>query len=252
MLNMVPIGIIAQAAGVAAVPIQAGRAAKSDWSGLAGTTQRAIRATLVISAGATAGVYAVARPAIRIVYQWGRFSVEDTALVASLLAVYCLSIPAWGAQQVAARSFYARRRMWLPVGWGTLVTVLAIPLHLWLFRAFDLPGLAWASVISISMYATILYVRWRQTDGELAPATSSLWRLVPGALLAAVAGRLVASALSGELALGPSLLGLVGAALITASVYLLICLALRVPEVSAIMGRLPGARPQSSGRDRSG
>jgi putative peptidoglycan lipid II flippase len=252
MLNMVPIGIIAQAAGVAAFPFLAGLAAKSDWSGLAGTTQRAIRATLVISAGATAVVYAVARPAIRIVYQWGRFSVEDTALVASLLAVYCLSIPAWGAQQVAARSFYARRRMWLPVGWGTLVTVLAIPLHLWLFRAFDLPGLAWASVISISMYATILYVRWRQTDGELAPATSSLWRLVPGALLAAVAGRLVASALSGELALGPSLLGLVGAALITASVYLLICLALRVPEVRAIMGRLPGARPQSSGRDRSG
>jgi putative peptidoglycan lipid II flippase len=252
MLNMVPIGIIAQAAGVAAFPFLAGLAARSDWSALADTTQRALRYTMVISAGALAVVYAVSRPAIRIVYQWGRFSVEDTALVASLLAVYCLSIPAWGAQQVTARTFYARRRMWLPVGWGTLVTVLAVPLHLWLFRVLDLPGLAWASVISISTYALILFIRWRQTDGSLAPAEPSLWRLVPGVIGAAVAGRLVAGAISGELDLWPALLALVGAALVTAIVYLLICLAMRVPEAKALVRRVPGLRPQASGPDGSG
>jgi putative peptidoglycan lipid II flippase len=252
MLNMVPIGIIAQAAGVAAFPFLASLAARADWPALAGTTQRALRATLVISAGATAVVYAVARPAIRVVYQWGRFSGEDTALVASLLAVYCLSIPAWGAQQVTARSFYARRRMWLPVGWGTLVAVVAIPLHLLLFRRLDLPGLAWASVISISSYALILFIAWRRTDGSLAPATSSLWRLVPGVIGAAVLGRMVSSALSGDLDLGPALVGLAGAALATAAVFVVICFAFRVPEVRALMSRVPGFRSQASGRDGSG
>jgi putative peptidoglycan lipid II flippase len=251
MLNMVPIGLIAQAAGVAAFPFLAGLAARADWPALAQTTQRALRATIVISAGAAAVVYAVSRPAIRIVYQWGKFSVEDTALVASLLAVYCLSIPAWGSQQVTARSFYARRRMWLPVGWGTLVTALAIPLHLWLFQKLDLPGLAWASVISISAYAMILYVRWRQTDGALTATTSSLWRVVPAALAAAGVGRVVASAISGELDLAASLAALAGAAFVTALVFVLVCLVLQVPEARALLQAMR-RRGQSSGREGSG
>ena len=127
--------------------------------------------------------------------------------------------------------------------------MLAIPLNLWLFRSLDLPGLAWASVISISAYAVILYVRWRQIDGGLAPATSSLWRLVPGLVAAAVVGRLVAGVISRDLDLGPALLGVAGAALVTALVYLLICFALRVPEVTALVRRLPGFRPQSSERE---
>ena len=38
-------------------------------------------------------------------------------------------------------------------------------------------------------------------------------------------------------------------ALVTALVYLLICFALRVPEVTALVRRLPGFRPQSSERE---
>ena len=51
-------------------------------------------------------------------------------MVAGLLAIFALSIPAWGIHQIIARWFYAHRRMWLPVLIGTGATAVAIPVTL--------------------------------------------------------------------------------------------------------------------------
>ena len=166
---MVPVGMVAQAAGVAAFPFLASLAASGRRSELVETTLRTARMTLFLGTGAAAAVLAVGAPGVRLVFQWGAFGSTDSATVAQLLAVYALAIPAWGVHQVVSRSFYAERRMWPPVVIGTLAAAAAIPLSLGLVSARGAKGLVWASVISVGVYTvalTLFWLRGQDTGGR--------------------------------------------------------------------------------------
>ena len=67
-LNMVPVGVIAQAAGVAAFPFLARLAAGGDFEGLSRTTGRAARNTVFVAAAAMAALVVVARPLVSLLY----------------------------------------------------------------------------------------------------------------------------------------------------------------------------------------
>lgn len=200
MLNMLPVGLIAQAAGVASFPFMARLAARGATTEVDGISLRAARSAGVFGVGAMALVIAAAQPAVRVVYQWGRFGGADVATVTLLLTIFALSIPAWGIHQVLARWFYAHRRMWMPVGVGTAVTVLAVPLTIALGSRFGTTGVAAASSLVIWIYTLTLASRW--TTGS---ADRSLRRLlgpiIPALAIAAPAaagGRLVVDALGGS------------------------------------------------------
>ena len=72
-LNMVPVGVIAQAAGVAAFPFLAGLAAEGKLGELATTVRRSVRGALAIGALAGGLVVALSDPIVRIAYQYGQF-----------------------------------------------------------------------------------------------------------------------------------------------------------------------------------
>ncbi len=193
VLNMVPVGMVAQAAGVAAFPFLASLAAAGRRSELAETTLRTARMTLFLGTGAAAAVLAVGEPGVRLVFQWGAFSSADSAMVSQLLAIYALVIPAWGLHQVIARSFYAERRMWPPVIIGTLAAAIAVPLSLGLVSVWDAEGLVWASVISMAAYTVGLTFFWlRGQDAGGKGLASGLARSVVAGGVAAGAGWLVA------------------------------------------------------------
>ena len=189
VLNMVPVGMVAQAAGVAAFPFLASLAAAGRSKQLTETTLRTARMTLFLGTVAAAAVIAVGSPGVRLVFQWGAFNTADSAVVAQLLAVYALAIPAWGIHQVIARSFYAERRMWPPVLIGTAAAAAAVLLALLMVAAWGAGGLVWASVISMAAYSvtlTLYWVRGRGTDGRR--LAMSLGRSVAAGMAAAGAG----------------------------------------------------------------
>ena len=140
-LNMVPVGVIAQAAGVAAFPFLASLAARGANEELTATTARAARKTLFVAGLATAGLVVLAKPAVNLIYRYGEFSSQDAELVAGLLTIYAFSIPAWGMHQLLVRHFYAKRKMWTPVVIGTLFTLIAIPTWLTLNDRMGVEGL---------------------------------------------------------------------------------------------------------------
>jgi putative peptidoglycan lipid II flippase len=199
-LNMVPVGVIAQAAGVAAFPFLAGLYARGAGDELIETTGRAARKTIFVAAAATAGLVVLARPLVRLVFQYGEFGGEDADLVATLLAIYAFSIPAWGLHQLLARQFYAKRKMWTPVIVGTLFAVVAIPTWLGLYSVMGVEGFAVASTLVMIGYALGLLVAWGYDSGwgpvrSLAPV---FLRSMLSAGVAAGLGWLVADAMVGE------------------------------------------------------
>jgi putative peptidoglycan lipid II flippase len=239
-LNMVPIGVIAQAAGVAAYPFLARLAAKEDHDGLVATTGRAARNTVFIAFGATAALIVLARPLVRLLYQHGEFTAEDSALVASLLTIYAFSIPAWGLHQILSRHFYAKRKMWTPVLIGTAFSLIAIPSWLGLYSVFGVEGFALASTLVVTGYAIGMLVAWGYDAGWAA-----VRRLVPSlirGLVAATAATLISlplvNALFAEeltfwMGLGAALVG----GLTTLAAFLGVARLLRSPELREITRR---------------
>jgi putative peptidoglycan lipid II flippase len=236
-LNMVPVGVIAQAAGVAAYPFLARLAARGDEDGLVATTGRAARNTIFIAAAATAALVVLARPLVRLLFQYGAFSAEDSALVASLLTIYAFSIPAWGLHQILSRHFYAKRKMWTPVLIGTAFSLVAIPTWLGLYSTFGVEGFALASTLVMTGYAIGMLVAWGFDAGwdavrQLAPS------LIRGLVAAGVAvlvslplvNTLFADDLSFWTGLGAAVLG----GLTTLATFLGVALVLRSPELYEI------------------
>jgi putative peptidoglycan lipid II flippase len=157
-LMMLPVGVIAQAAGVAAYPYLAGLAARGDDAGLRQTVDRSIRTALVISVPVTLIVVMLADVWVRLALQWGAFSAADTAIVAPLLALYAVVTPFWVVHQVVTRAFYARRQMWTPVVVGTAVTLLTIPALV--VVAGDGAGIAGISAAAVAIYGMAIAVVW--------------------------------------------------------------------------------------------
>jgi putative peptidoglycan lipid II flippase len=240
-LNMVPVGVIAQAAGVAAFPFLARLAAGEDADGLTRATGRAARNTLFVAAAATAALVVLARPLVRLIYQYGKFSAQDTELVASLLIIFAFSIPAWGLHQILSRHFYAKRKMWTVVLIGTVGTLVAIPVWLGLYSAMGVEGFALASTLVMSAYALALLVAWGRDSGW-EPVRLLVPSLLRGLLAAAVAALItypLVQALfgDGELSLIRGLASTGVGGLTVGAAFLGVSYLLRAPELSELRRR---------------
>ncbi len=204
----VPIGIIAQAAGVAAYPFLARLAAEDRMEALNDNLGRALRYVVVLSLGAAAGLAALSLPIVRVLYERGLFDAADTTGTAAALVFFGVGVPAWGAQQVLVRGFYARRDMWTPVVVGTAATIAALPLYWVLFEALDIRGLALASTAAITAYTGVLAAIWYARTGweHLTPVLASAARAIPLAVLGGAAawgaGELVRRLIGGGSLLG--------------------------------------------------
>jgi putative peptidoglycan lipid II flippase len=240
-INMVPVGVIAQAAGVAAFPFLAGLYARGAHDELVETTGRAARKTIFVAAAATAGLVVLARPVVRLLYQYGALTAADADLVATLLVIYAFSIPAWGLHQILARHFYAKRKMWTPVLVGTLFTLIAIPVWLGLYDLMGVEGFALASTLVMIGYALGLLVAWGYDSGwapvrRLAP---SFFRSMLSAGVAAGLGWLMADAMLGDGAISWLSAVWVGlaAGITTLAAFLGTSWALRSPEMREVLRR---------------
>lgn len=184
---LVPVGVIAQAAGVAAYPFLARLAAEGKHREMAAAVGRAVRFVIVLSLAAAAGLIAMSIPIIRTLYERGSFEPMDTIATAGTVVFFAIGVPMWGIQQILARGFYAREEMWAPVTIGTAATVAAVPVYWYLNDAMGVDGLALASSLSITLYTIGLGVVWYRRT-----ATTELWPVVK-----TFAGNLPVAALAG-------------------------------------------------------
>jgi putative peptidoglycan lipid II flippase len=237
-LNMVPVGVIAQAVGVAAFPFLAGLAAEGRLGDLRSTVKRSVRGALAVGALAGGLVIALADPIVRIAYQYGRFDASATDFVGGLLFFYAFSIPFWAAHQVYTRSFYALRKMWTPVIAGSIITAFAIP-TLWYFvNRNGAEGVAGASSLTIAVYTVTIAVLWHvrvsPEDGwEMGRFAFKVAAVAAGAAACAVlAGVLVEPA---DLA---DVVGLIVQAVVGTAVYVAGARLLGIHEVAAFLQRV--------------
>ena len=200
---MVPIGVIAQAAAVAAYPTLARLFAEGRRADLLGTVDKALKHVMVFSVAAAGFVAALALPITRILYERGAFDERATDAVSAALFVYAFGIPVWGALQILTRAFYARRQMWTPVIVGTVITIPAIAAYIAAASSLGVEGIALVSVLSLATYTATLGVLWyRPEDARV--GLSALVRTVGRSIPLVVPAAIAAGALSWAIVSGLS------------------------------------------------
>lgn len=187
---LVPVGVIAQAAGVAAYPFLARLFAEGRVDEMKRTVDKALRVVLVLATIAAALVAAMTIPIVRALFERGNFTVESTLGTADALFFYAFAIPIWGGLQILNRAFYARKDMWTPVIVGTAATITAIPLYAILQRTFGLRGVALASTLALAVYTGILAAVWYGDSNDrprLFRVLSGAGRVIPPAVIGGAA-----------------------------------------------------------------
>jgi putative peptidoglycan lipid II flippase len=161
--------LLAGAVSTAIVPYFSRMIAHRDWAGCRHTLRTWVLLTALVSIPVAALLIAGARPLVRIAYQHGRFGPHDTAIVASVLAMYAIQIPFFVTSRVYYRLIVAMRRTDLVLYCGILNLGLDIVLNLVLMHWFGVAGIALAT--SLWTVSTFFYL-WYWSRKLLARASA--------------------------------------------------------------------------------
>lgn len=164
-IMLVPVSVVAQAAGVASYPFLAELFMKKDFSRFFKTINSALQNVLTLLVPLSIWMILVAEPTVRLIFQQGRFGPSDTAQTAHLLRILLLCVACWGYQQVLGRAFYARLDTLTPAVLGTAVTIASIPVFYMLADRIGAAGVAAASAASLAGYSGVLTLWWKRKMG---------------------------------------------------------------------------------------
>jgi putative peptidoglycan lipid II flippase len=181
-LMLVPVALIGQAVGTATLPFLSARHTAGDHQEFDRTLDRALSLTWRLGFLAAAGLMVSGRWVIDVLYGHGAYDVADSMRTSALLEVLCLAVPAWSAQAVISRAWYAQSRMWAPMLLLTLVAAAVAPLYAW-WSAWAVEGIAWATVVGTWLSVVALVLPSRRVSAAVQRST---WRWVPRSALSVV------------------------------------------------------------------
>ena len=237
-IYQLPQGIFSVAIATVLFPTLARFAARGEHDNLRATMANGMRQILFVLVPAAAAVLVLSEPMIRLVYQRGEFTPDQTTLVATALFWFAFSLPTNGLFLLLTRTFFSLQRPWVPtaIAAGNLaVTALAALglYHLGVGGIVASTGIA--TTLSVLAQAVILRrilgglelgklldtgLRITLAAAALAAVSFGIWDVLDGALGRGLGGQIVS--LGTALALG----GLV---------YVGIAKLLRVAELDQVM-----------------
>jgi putative peptidoglycan lipid II flippase len=223
-LFQLPLGIIGVAIGVVLLPALSHKLRTGDHAAVLASENRALEFALLLTMPAATALFIAAAPIIRVLFERGAFTPEDSAATAAMLAAFALGLPAYVLIKVLHPSFFAREDTKTPMLFAGISMAANIALSLALFFTVGATGIAAAAALSGWINVALLALALRRREG-LMPDRTFRRRLggilAASAIMGAVVFALVAALDpwfapdSGFLAQAGALAILVGAGLLT-------------------------------------
>ena len=237
-IYQLPQGIFSVAIATVLFPTLARFAARGAHDDLRATMANGMRQILFVLVPAAAAVLVLSEPMIRLVYERGEFTADQTELVATALFWFAFSLPANGLFLLLTRTFFSLQRPWVPTG------IAAGNLAITALAALGLYHLGVGGIVAstaIATAATVLaqgFILRRMLGGlELPRLLDSAVRItVASAALAAVSlgiWELLDEALGRGL--GGQIASLGTALSVGGLVYVLVSRLLRIEELDQVM-----------------
>jgi putative peptidoglycan lipid II flippase len=106
-MMQLPLGLFGVAIGTANLARVSMDAARGDVSGMRASLASALRASALLTLPATAGLVVLSRPIVRLIFEHGRFTAEDTAKTGAAVVCYALGLYAYSLTKTQVPTFYA-------------------------------------------------------------------------------------------------------------------------------------------------
>ena len=191
MIMQVPETLLGTAIATAMLPTLAEYAARADWSEFHRAIEKALRVLIALTIPVAAVMAAGINPLVRAAFG---FDAETSSLLTWTTRAYLLTLTGYSIQEIAARSFYARKEPMFPL--YAVILRLAIFLGIGIlgltyFRQIGAPVIAFAE-IALLIEAIVLF-GWlsRRTHEPL-----RVWGAAFKGLVAALLGGAIAYALA--------------------------------------------------------
>ena len=140
-IYMLPQGIFSVAVATILFPSMARLAARGDMDGFRRTSATGLRQIGFLLIPASAASAALADPIVRLVYQHGHFTSDQTVVVSQCLAAFSLGLAFNGAMLMLNRSFFSLQSPWVPtaVALGNLALNAVLDAAFYRFGIWGIP-----------------------------------------------------------------------------------------------------------------
>jgi putative peptidoglycan lipid II flippase len=238
-IYQLPQGIFSVAIATVLFPTLARFAARGARDDLRSTMANGMRQIVFVLLPAAAAVLVLSEPMVRLVYQRGEFTADQTQLVSTALFWFAFSLPTNGLFLLLTRTFFSLQRPWMPTIISAANLAITALAALALYKPFGIGGIVASTAIATAGSVTAQCFFLRRTLGGL-----ELGRFLHSTLRIALASAALAGVSYGvwyvlDHALGRSLGGqlvsLDAALAAGLAVYLAVVRILRVPELDQIM-----------------
>lgn len=172
-LMQLPLGIFGVAIATVTLPAVSKIAAGGDIAHFRTTLSKALRLALFLTLPATVGLVLMSDEIIGLIYQRGKFSLNDTFQTGAALKFYAVGLMAYSCIKVLSPAFYALDRKWTPM----MVSFVSIGLNILLnwqltFRmGMGHRGLALSTGLSAVANFLMLYMLMRRAAGGMSTAS---------------------------------------------------------------------------------
>lgn len=151
-----PLSLISVSLGTALLPALSEHWAQGDKYKMVETSERFVSLNLFMSAMAACGLYVLAEPIVRLLFERGRFNYEDSKAVISVVQVYALSMIPISLVRVLVPAYFAAKNTWFPALVSFFGLILHVILAPQLMKHYGLNGLNYSSLISASLNFILL------------------------------------------------------------------------------------------------
>lgn len=155
-LMELPIGVFAIAVATVVYPLITRHAVEKNYVAMAKDYRKGLRLILVLTVPAAAGLVLLSEPIVRLIFERGRFTADDTRLMAPLLGLFALGMPFFAVTSLTTRAFYAIRDVKTTVWFAGVSFAVNLALSLVLMDRFGARGLVLASTGAVLVQTLLL------------------------------------------------------------------------------------------------
>lgn len=157
-IAQLPLGVVGIAIGTALLPLLARELRAGNTQSAMTNQNRALEFGLLFSLPAAVALWFLADPIIRVLFERGRFTSEDTLRTASALAAFAAGLPAFVLVKALAPGFFAREdtRTPLYIALASITANILFNVYFLFATSIGLVGIALASSLSGWLNAALL------------------------------------------------------------------------------------------------
>ncbi len=176
-----PLGVFAIALATAIFPKLSADALDEGRQQFKTVLRQGVEACLFIGLPASIGMIVVRYPAVRLLFERGNFTAEDTRLVALSTAIYSGAIWAFSLQQILNRAYYSLHDTTTPLVWAVVNLAMNVAIELpLLWTGLAESGMAVGTLVSFAVQAVaMLWMLDRRVGGlDLRQSFGSISKMI--------------------------------------------------------------------------